>query len=135
VIKEIEKQIVDFLIKKIPELQGIYIFGSYVNKTITSKSDVDIAFLSFKKISVVEKWKIQEELASILNVNVYLVDLKDASLVLRSEIIENGERIYTADAFECDNFEVTTYSLYSDLNESRMHIINDLKAKYGRNSN
>ena len=133
--KEIEKQVVDLLIKKIPDLQGIYIFGSYVNKTMTSESDIDIAFLSFKKISPVEKWKIQEELASILNINIDLVDLKDASVVLRSEVIENGIRIFSGDAFECNNFEVTTYSMYADLNESRIHILNDFKEKNGRNPN
>lgn len=131
--KEIEKQVVDLLIKKIPDLQGIYIFGSYVSKTMTLESDIDIAFLSFKKISPVEKWKIQEELASILNINIDLVDLKDASVVLRSEVIENGIRIFSGDAYECDNFEVTTYSMYADLNESRIHILNDFKEKYGRN--
>jgi predicted nucleotidyltransferase len=118
----------------IPGLLGIYIFGSYANNTMTSESDIDIAFLSFQKISPVDKWKIQENLASELSRNVDLVDLKDASVVLRSEVIENGIRIYTANTYECDNFEVTTYSMYADLNESRIHILNDLKAKYGRNS-
>jgi predicted nucleotidyltransferase len=131
--KKIEIQVINFLVKKIPELLGIYIFGSYVGNTMTTESDIDIAFLSFQKISPVDKWKIQENLASKLGRNVDLVDLKDASVVLRSEIIENGIRIFTGNAYECDNFEVTTYSMYADLNESRIHILNDFKEKYGRN--
>ncbi len=133
--KQIEIQTIDLLKEMIPGLLGIYIFGSYANNSMTSESDVDIAFLTFQKISPVEKWKIQEKLASTLNTNVDLVDMKDASVVLRSEIIENGIRIYTTDKFECDNFEVTSYSMYADLNESRMLILNDFKEKYGRNPN
>lgn len=133
--KQIEIQVIDLLKKMIPELMGIYIFGSYANNTMTSESDIDIAFLSFQKISPVDKWKIQENLASKLNINVDLVDMKDASVILRSEIIDNGIRIYTKDTFECDNFEVTSYSMYADLNESRIHILNDFKEKYGRNPN
>jgi len=98
------------------------------------ESDIDVAFLSFQKLLPVKKWKIQEGLASLLDRDIDLVDLKNATVVLRAEIVENGIRIYTGNKFECDNFEVTTYSMYADLNESRIHILNDLKEKYGRDS-
>ena len=132
--KKTEILITEFLKDQIPGLIAIYIFGSMADNSSTPESDIDIAFLTFQKVSAVEKWKIQEELASILNFDVDLVDLKDASVVLRSEIIENGIRIFTGNAYECDNFEVTTYSMYADLNESRIDILNDFKEKYGRNS-
>lgn len=119
---------------KIPGLLGIYIFGSFANNRLTPESDIDIAFLTWEKISAVEKWKIQEELASLLDIDIDLVDLKDASVVLRAEVVENGERIYTENEYECDNFEVTTYSMYADLNETRKDILNEYKEKYGRNS-
>lgn len=41
-------------------------------------SDIDIGFLTTSKIKPVKKWKIQERLASKLNRDVDLVDLKDA---------------------------------------------------------
>lgn len=132
--KQIEIQISNYLKKHIPELLGIYVFGSYVSNSMMSESDIDIAFLSFQKIPPVKKWKIQEGLASLLDRDIDLVDLKDATVVLRAEIVENGKRIYAGNEFDCDNFEVTTYSMYADLNESRIHILNDLKEKYGRNT-
>lgn len=125
--KETEKKIAEFLKKKIPELLGIYIYGSFAENRLTPDSDIDIAFLTRKKISAVEKWKIQEELASLLDIDIDLVDLKDASVVLRAEVVENGTRIYTKNEYECDNFEVTTYSMYADLNETRKDILNDIE--------
>ena len=132
--KKTEYTITEFLKNNIPGLLGIYIYGSFAENRVTPESDIDIAFLTWNKISAVEKWKIQEKLASLLDIDVDLVDLKDASVVLRAEVVENGRRIYTENEYECDNFEVTTYSMYADLNETRKDILNDMKEKYGRNS-
>lgn len=131
---QVEIQIIEKLKKEIPGLQGIYLFGSYVDNSMTEESDIDVAFLTFSVLSKVEKWRIQEDLASGLDRNIDLVDLKEASVILRTEIVEMGKRIYTANVFSCENFEVTTYSLYSDLNENRIDILNDYKIEYGRNS-
>lgn len=131
--KKSEIRIVEFLRQKIKNLSGLYLFGSYATEMHTSRSDLDIAFLTSEKISAVDRWKIQEELASLIDIDIDLVDLKEASVILRAEVVENGKRIYTENAYECDNFEMVTYSMYADLNESRMDILNDMKEKYGRN--
>lgn len=130
-----EIQIIDLLKSKIPKLVGIYIFGSYADNTATRESDIDIAFLSFERITAVEKWKIQEELASILDKDIDLVDLKDATVILRAEVVEKGKLIFSGNKYQVDYFEMTTYSMYADLNESRAEILNDYKEKYGRDSN
>ncbi|GAB1453999.1 type II toxin-antitoxin system antitoxin [Draconibacterium sp.] len=129
-----EIQIIEHLRARIPKLLGIYIFGSYADNTATKNSDIDIAFLSFEKITPVEKWRIQEELASILDINIDLVDLKDATVVLRAEVVEKGKLIYSSDQYQVDYFEMTTYSMYADFNETRAEILNDYKEKYGRDS-
>ena len=98
------------------------------------ESDIDIAFLTFQKISPVEKWEAQEELASILNRDIDLVDLKNATIILRAEVIEKGKLIFSADSYQIDYFEMTTYSMYADLNETRMDILTDFKERYGLNS-
>ena len=106
-----------------------------VDNSATPKSDIDIAFLTFRKISAVEKWKIQEELASKLNQDVDLIDLKDATTILQTEVVEKGKLIFSGDSYQVNHFEMITYSMYADLNESRQDILNDYKEKYGRNSN
>lgn len=133
--KKSEIRIVDFLQQKIKNLSGLYLFGSYTTEMHTSRSDLDIAFLTSEKIPAVDRWKIQEELASLIDIDIDLVDLKEASVILRAEVVENGKRIYTGDAYASDYFEMVTYSMYADLNESRMDILNDMKEKYGRNPN
>jgi hypothetical protein len=85
-------------------------------------------------ILTLQKWKIQEELASILDNDVDLVDLKDATIVLRAEVVEKGKLIYSADTYQVDYFEMTTYSMYAGLNESRADILKEYKEKYGRDS-
>lgn len=122
-----EIQIIEHLRARIPKLLGIYIFGGYADNTATKNSDIDIAFLSFEKIAPVEKWRIQEELASILDINIDLVDLKDATVVLRAEVVEKGKLIYSSNNYQVDYFEMTTYSMYADLNETRADILNDYK--------
>jgi uncharacterized protein len=130
-----EITIINFLKEKISDISGIYIFGSFADQTATSNSDIDIGFLTQQKIDPVKKWEIQEELASILDNDIDLVDLKDASVILRAEVIEKGKLIYTSDQYQTDYFEMTTYSMYADLNESRMDVLTDYEEKYGRDSN
>ncbi len=131
---KIKNTVTEFLKGKIPGLLGIYIFGSFANDTSTSNSDNDVGFLTYSKITPVEKWGIQEELSSRLLRDVDVVDLKDASVVLRTEVVDKGIRIYSGNTYEYDSFEMLTYSMYADLNESRSLILNDFKEKYGRNS-
>jgi hypothetical protein len=85
-------------------------------------------------LSNVERWKLQERLAAQLDNNIDLVDLKNASVVLRKEIIEKGQLIYVANRYNVEHFEMTTLSMYLDLNETRKHILNDYKNEYGRDS-
>ena len=133
--KKVEISITEFLKEQIPGLIAIYIFGSMADNSTTPESDIDIAFLTFRKISAVEKWKIQEELASKLNQDVDLIDLKDATTILQTEVVEKGILIYSGDSYQVNHFEMITYSMYADLNESRQDILTDYNEKYGRDSN
>ena len=133
--KKTEILIAEFLKDQIPGLIAIYIFGSMADNSATPESDIDIAFLTFRKISAVEKWKIQEELASKLNQDVDLIDLKNATTILRTEVVEKGKLIFSGDSYQVNHFEMTTYSMYADLNESRQDILTDYNEKYGRDSN
>lgn len=52
--------------------------------------------------------------------------------MLRKQVVENGELLYNSDKYKIDHFEMTTYSMYADLNETRKEILNDYNVKYGR---
>ena len=130
--RHIEIKIIDFIRKKISDVISIYIFGSFAANQETPSSDLDIAYFASKKTNSVKKWEIQEELASLLDIDVDLVDLQEASVILRTEVIEKGKLIFNNDKYKTDYFEMTTYSMYADLNESRVDILNDYKTEYGR---
>lgn len=132
--KDLAHIIVAFLKQEIKGIFAIYLYGSRADETANSESDVDIAFLTEEKIKAVEKWEIQEKLAAKLDTDVDLVNLQDASVVLRKEIIDKGKLIFSSNKFQVDSFEMTSYSMYMDLNETRKNILNDYHEKYGRHS-
>jgi uncharacterized protein len=80
VIKEVEETIVNILNKNISPAT-IYIFGSYVKGILRSDSDIDIAYLSEKKIDDYERFMLAQEIADELGRNVDLIDLNQASTV------------------------------------------------------
>lgn len=127
-----EDIIIEFLQKHLTGVYALYLYGSFASGVATTESDVDLAFLSDEQISNVDKWKVQEKLAAELNKDVDLVNLKDASTVLRKEIVEKRNLLYSSDRYKTESFEMTTLSMYMDLNESRKDILNDYKEKYGR---
>lgn len=132
--KQLKNKIVSFLTHKLPGLYGIYLFGSYASGEHRTDSDIDVAIFPQIKLTALERWNLQEELASNVVKDIDLVDLLNASVILRLEVVEHGKRIYTGNQYECDNFETTTYSLYADLNENRKDILKDYEIRYGRNS-
>ncbi len=131
---EKKNKIVGLLREKIPGIYAVYLYGSYACGKEHPGSDIDVAFLSSQKIDAIERWNVQEFIAAELDCDIDLVDLTAASTILRKEIIEKGRILFNGDKFRTDSFEMTSYSMYLDLNENRKHILNDLKEKYGRDS-
>jgi len=125
-----EKEIILFLQKTIPSLKAVYLFGSMASGNNTKDSDIDLAFLSTSVLPSIARFDIAQALAIKLNKDVDLVDLNEASEVMRFEVISKGERIFSDGSQETENFEDKTYMLYIDLNENRMGILDDI-AKRG----
>ena len=92
----------------------------------TPESDLDIAYLSDRQITNVERWAIQEEIASLLMRDVDLVALKTATDVMKFQIVNKGVRIFVKDVKKAEQFEDLVYSLYLDLNEQRKGILEDI---------
>lgn len=95
-MEEIKKVVVDILKREIsPWL--ILLFGSLVKGNFRKDSDIDIAYLSDKEISNVERFWVSQEIADSLNRDIDLIDLKKASTVLKAQIVGTGEVIYCED--------------------------------------
>ena len=64
-----------------------------------------------------------QKLASLINKDVDLIDLKQASTVFQMQIITKGKVIYLSDKKRQAMFEMVTYKKYAMLNEERKRIL------------
>ncbi|MFH0924893.1 MAG: nucleotidyltransferase domain-containing protein [bacterium] len=114
-----------------PDIQAIYIFGSYGTEYETTESDVDIALLLpphiYKTLKKVPISDCRYELEDVLERTVDLINLRLVSTVFQNEIIASGKKIYCADTSAIDDFEALTLSYYQKLNEEIKFILQDIK--------
>ncbi len=123
--------IVDTALKTImhdlPEVQGVYLFGSFAAGLENANSDLDLAILLKDKLLITQCWKIQETIARHIDRDVELIDLRIASTVFKFQIVSKGKRIYCCDRQICDAFEALEISSYLRFNEGRGALIKDIK--------
>ncbi len=126
VLKKIDKQlIIDTLKQEIPKLQALYLFGSQNDGSATKKSDVDIAYLSQKTLTSLERWDVSKKLASLLSLDVDLIELSTTNTILRYEILSTADRIY-GEGYEVESFETLAYSFYLRFKEERQPIVDEI---------
>ncbi|MFP4487468.1 MAG: type VII toxin-antitoxin system MntA family adenylyltransferase antitoxin [Campylobacterales bacterium] len=116
-----KREIVETL--KIFDPQLIILFGSYVSQNAIGQSDVDIGFFTQKKVDNLQRWEIQERIASRLLVDVDLVDMSSANDVLNFQIVSTGEVLYKKDDMYAESFMDRVYTKYIQLNEDRKEIL------------
>ena len=117
-------QISQLLSQHFNELKLAYVFGSQASGQATPDSDWDIAIFPAQSISNETRWEVAQAIASQLNSDVDLIDLREASTVLQMQVISNGELII-GQQNEADIFETKVYSMYASLQESRKEIVNE----------
>ncbi|MEY3220947.1 MAG: hypothetical protein RIT27_2304 [Pseudomonadota bacterium] len=109
-----------------PEVQAIYLFGSYINGGFSSDSDVDIALLlPFEKKEQLLMSPLHFVLENYFNRDVDLVNLRAVSTVFQNIIINTGMVVYCADEYSKGIFEMLVWSFYQKLNEERAEILNE----------
>ena len=122
-------EIVHIILEHQPNTQAIYLFGSHGTAEERKDSDVDIAILlppqqKNENDSLIFN-DLCYELETLLAKDVDLSNLRQAPTVLQKEIIAAERRIYCADQYAADEFEMLTISYYQRLNEERAGIIKD----------
>ena len=134
-LKDNDKQLIVNSIKNtIPELQALYLFGSQNDGTATCKSDVDVAYLSKGTLSSLERWDLSQKLASLLSLDVDLVELSTTNTIFRYQILSTAERIY-GEGYEVESFETLAYSFYLRFQEERKPIVDAImenKSVFGK---
>ena len=119
----------------IPDAIAIYRFGSSVTGETHPGSDVDLAVLAPRPLPPLERFDLQERLASALGRSVDLLDLRSATTVMRMQVVSKGRLLATGDAAETGRFEDYVFSSYARLNEERKEILEQVlreQTVYGR---
>jgi uncharacterized protein len=124
---DILKQAIEQILATYPEAIAIYCFGSFGTKYETKASDLDLAILNSQKIDKLKLWELAQNIAREISKDVDLIDLAQASTILRRQVINEGHRIYCSKSIKCDLFENSIDREYFDLQERRTGILKDIK--------
>ena len=119
--------LIDTVLKHHPDVQAIYLFGSYGTENEWPDSDVDIAVLlpplKAKAIGSLVLSPLWLELEQALGKSVDLINARQVSTVFQKEIIMADRRIYCGDPYAADEFEMLVLSFYQKLNEERAEVL------------
>ncbi|MBZ0155434.1 MAG: nucleotidyltransferase domain-containing protein [Alphaproteobacteria bacterium] len=122
--------IVKTILSFYPDVEAIYLFGTYLTPDEHKESDVDIAVLfSPGKARTVKNLAMSEcrfALEDALKRAVDLINLRMVNTVFQNEIIQEGRIIYRQNDYAVDTFEMLVLSSYQKLNEERAAILEDI---------
>lgn len=118
----------DIIIKK-TSAYLIILFGSAATGRMRDDSDIDIAFLSDKKLTEYEVFCIAQELGDAMKRDIDLIDLDRASTVFKANIQGTGRIIYSADESRKQEFQIRTFKEYCLLNEERKEILDRIRER------
>lgn len=125
------KKISEIVRRNFPQLQALWLFGSFAEGTQDSQSDVDLAVLLPPGKACDSLPKVREELCEALGRDVDLIDLRASATVFQNEIVSHGRTLLVNDQRAVEEFEMLSLSLWQKLNQERAGILEDI-AQSGR---
>lgn len=135
VLKQDEARVLRNSIAQAAEVAGlqliaVYLHGSYGTSFMRDDSDIDLALLAERPLSLEESSTFLVALMKAFgNENLDIADLRRTDTVFEAQVVTNGERIYTGNELAAQRFEMTALSKYARLNEEREMIIADIKQR------
>lgn len=95
-----DRQLLAEIFGQYPEVQAVYLFGSYVTGNRHAESDLDIAVVPGSEDARAKKLDMLTDLARHGFDNVDLVILDSDDIVLKYETIRHNQLIYQAENFD-----------------------------------
>ena len=120
--------------ERLPGLLGLYAFGSRIQGTARSDSDLDLTVLVAGYADPLELWDLAGELADLAGCPVDLLDLRAASTVMQYQVITTGQRWWAKDA-QAALYEAAVVSEKTALDSARAVLLADIGKEgsvYGR---
>lgn len=105
----------DFLLSSFPNAISLYVFGSRITDNAHVHSDLDLAILVPGYADPITLWEASNHLASLVKMDVDLLDLRAASTVMQYQVITTGKQLY-GESLDAQLFElyVLKEKLYLD---------------------
>lgn len=123
----VQDELIQAVLTAYPGTQAIYLFGSWGTEDEWPESDLDVAVLlppeQARQIDFMAWNVLSQQLAGIVHREVDLLNLRQVSTVFQKEIVMADRRIYTADEYAADEFDMLTLSYYQKLNEERAEVL------------
>lgn len=126
--------IIQLLRARQQRLLAIYAFGSRIQGTSDSESDLDLAVLVAGYAEPLALWGLAGDLADVAGHMVDLLDLRAASTVMQFQIITTGVRWWAKD-MQADLYEAAIMSEKNSLDSARAALMADIQQRgtiYGR---
>ncbi len=121
------KEIIVLTLSAFPDIQAIYLFGSFAAGDFRPMSDVDIALLlppeQAKELGSFYSTALHRQLEETLEREVDLINLRQVPTVFQKEVIMGGRRIDCRKQYSADEFEMLVLSFYQKLNEERAEVM------------
>ena len=128
-LHSIEKKIATYVSGK-PDILLVFLFGSVVKNNVHSESDIDIAILFERDISIDQILKIEDDLTSLLQNMSYIVNLNRSSPIIKMQVLRTGKKIFERKPGVYSKFFVRTLNEFDDL--KRVRSVNEKKILRGR---
>lgn len=113
---------------RVPDLLGIYGFGSRIQGTAGPASDLDVAVLVAGYADALALFDLAGDLADIAACPVDLLDLRAASTVMQYQIITTGQRWWAKD-LQAALFEAAVLSEKTALDTARAGLLSDIQKR------
>jgi len=120
--------IIQNLQANLPNLLGIYAFGSRIHGTAQTDSDLDLAVLVAGYAEPLVLWSLTSDLVDVADCPVDLLDLRAASTVMQYQIITTGQRWWALDA-QAAFFEAAILSEKTELDTARAGLLSDIQKR------
>ena len=126
--------ILDMLHARVPNLLAVYAFGSRIQGTAQTRSDLDLAVLVAGYAEPLALWTLSGDLADLAGCPVDLLDLRAASTVMQYQIVTTGQRWWAGDG-QAALYEAAILSEKTELDTARAGLLGDIRKRgtiYGR---
>ena len=120
-----DSQIVSAVRAVLPEVEAVYLYGSFATGEQNDSSDLDLAVAMPSRLNPLQLWDASNAMADKLNIDLDLLDLKAVDTVVQHQVLTTGRRIF-GEGLLLDLYETYILSAMTSLEELRAPLIADI---------